>query len=158
MDPQITQYGRYHGELPPHLGDIPSSNGDNRRSIGFMSVSKGWSDVELQPGELAAVEVTGRDEIFGPPTFAIAIEGIADIGTFDPTSGEVGLYLGNDFDNPDAIVSHVEWGSSGHGRSGTAVAAQIWPDGGFVETSELTGAILATLIPPTDPEHWTSGG
>ena len=117
-----------------------------------------FPDVELQPGELAAVAVTGRDEIFGPPSFAIAIEGIADIGTFDPTSGEVGLYLGNDFDNPDAIVSYVEWGSSGHGRSQTAVSAQIWPDGGFVETSEETGAISATVLPPTDPTHWTDGG
>ncbi len=116
-----------------------------------------FPDVELQPGDLAAVAVTGRDDIFGPPSFAIAIEGVAAIGRLDPAGGEVGLYLGRDFGNPDAIVSYVEWGSSGHGRSGTAVGAQIWPDGGFVVTSEETGAISATVLPPTDPEHWSDG-
>lgn len=116
-----------------------------------------YPDVTVPPGELAAVAVTGRDDIFGPPSFAIAIEGLADIGPLDPTSGEVGLYLGNDFGNPDAIVSYVEWGSSNHARSETAVSAQIWLAGGFVQTSEETGAISATVLPPTDPAHWTDG-
>lgn len=117
-----------------------------------------FPDITVPPGELAAVAVAGRDDIFGPPSFAVAIEGVADLGPLDPASGEVGLYFGNDFGNPDAIISYVEWGSSGHGRSETAVSAQIWPGGGFVETSEETGAISATVLPPTDPAHWTDGG
>lgn len=116
-----------------------------------------FPDVELQPGESAAVAVPGRDDIFGPPSGAIAIEGVASIGSFDPTSGEVGLYSSGDFGSPEAIVSYIEWGNSGHGRSGTAVSAGIWSDGGFVATTEGTGAILATQIPPTDPSHWTTG-
>jgi len=112
--------------------------------------------VELQPGEAAAVSVGG--DVFVPPPGSIAIDGVAEIGPFDPTSGEVGLYRFDAFDDPDAIVSYVEWGSSGHGRSATAVNAGIWPDGGFVETSDVTGAILATSIPPTDPGDWISGG
>lgn len=114
-----------------------------------------FPDVELQPGEFAAVSVGG--DIFVPPAGAIVVEGVANIGPFDPISGEVGLYLRDQFENPDAIISYVEWGESGHGRSATAVSAGIWPDGGFVATSELTGAILATRIPPSDPAHWTSG-
>lgn len=114
-----------------------------------------FPDVEVQPGESAAVSVGG--DIFVPPPGAIAIEGVAGIGPLDPTDGEVGLYLDDAFGNPDAIVSYVEWGRSGHGRSETAVSAKIWPDGGFVETSEATGAILAAVIPPTEPAHWTSG-
>lgn len=115
-----------------------------------------FPDVELQAGESAAVSVGG--DVFAPPPGAIAIEGIAEIGPFDPTDGEVGLYRFDAFDDPDAIVSYVEWGSSGHGRSATAVSAGIWLDGGFVETSDATGAILATSIPPTDPGDWISGG
>jgi len=115
-----------------------------------------FPDVELQPGETAAVSIGG--DVFAPPPGAIAIDGIAEIGPFDPANGEVGLYRFDAFDDPDAIVSYVEWGSSGHGRSATAVSAGIWPDGGFVETSEVTGAILATSIPPTDPGDWISGG
>jgi hypothetical protein len=117
-----------------------------------------FPDVVVQPGEMAAISVTGRDDIFDPPSDAIAVEGVAELGTFDPASGEVGLYFGNAFDSADAIVSYVEWGNSGHGRSGTAVSAQIWPEGGFVDTSAETGAITATRIPPTDPEHWFNGG
>jgi hypothetical protein len=117
-----------------------------------------FPDVTVPPGESAAVAVTGRDDSFGPPSSAIEIEGIADIGPFDAASGEVGLYLGNDFSNPDAIVSYVEWGSSGHGRSETAVSARLWPAGGFVDTSAETGVMSATVLPPTDPAHWTGGG
>ncbi len=115
-----------------------------------------FPDVELQPGESAAVSVGG--DIFVPPPGAIAIEGVAAIGPFDPGNGEVGLYLGNAFSNSDAILSYVEWGSSGHGRSEVAVGAGIWPEGGFVPSTADTGAILATVIPSTDPSHWTSGG
>ena len=115
-----------------------------------------FPDVELQPGESAAVSVGG--DIFVPPPGAISIEGVAAIGPFDPGSGEVGLYLGNAFSNSDAILSYVEWGSSGHGRSDVAVGAGIWPEGGFVPSTADTGAILATVIPSTDPSHWTSGG
>ena len=114
-----------------------------------------FPDVVLQPGESAAISVGG--EIFVPPEGAIVIDEIAAIGPFDPASGEVGLYLGSDFSSPEAILSYVEWGSSGHGRSDTAVSAQIWPDGGFVPTTADSGAILATTIPATDPSHWIGG-
>jgi len=114
-----------------------------------------FPDVVLQPGESAAISVGG--DIFVPPEGAIVIDEIAAIGPFDPESGEVGLYLGSDFSSPEAIVSYVEWGSSGHGRSDVAVSAQIWPEGGFVPTTADSGAILATRIPATDPSHWTGG-
>ena len=114
-------------------------------------------DVELQPGEVAHVFVTGHDEMFGTRSGAVAVEGIANTGPFDPESGEIGLYGSNDFGSADAIVSYVEWGSSDHGRSGTAVEAGIWAIGGFVVTTADSGAILATTIPPTDPSHWFGG-
>jgi hypothetical protein len=114
-----------------------------------------FPDIVLQPGESAAVSVGG--DIFVPPPDAIVIEGIAAIGPFDPASGEVGLYSKRAFEDPSAILSYVEWGNSGHGRSATAVSAGIWPDGGFVPTTADSGAILATTIPSTDPTHWIGG-
>jgi len=114
-----------------------------------------FPDVVLQPGETAAVSVGG--DFFVPPEGAIVIEGVAEIGPFNPESGEVGLYFGSTFSDSNTILSYVEWGSSGHGRSDTAVAAQIWPDGGFVATTADSGAILATSIPATDPTHWIGG-
>ena len=114
-------------------------------------------DVELQPGEVAQVFVSGHDDIFGPRTGAIAVEGIANTGPFNPESGEIGLYNSNSFGSADAIVSYVEWGDGGHGRSDTAVEAGIWASGGFVATTADSGTILATTIPPTDPGHWIGG-
>jgi len=114
-------------------------------------------EVELQPGDIAQVFVTGHDELFGPRAGVIAVDGIASTGAFNPESGEVGLYNSNDFGSADAIVSYVEWGSGGHGRSDTAVEAGIWTSGGFVATTADSGAILATTTPPTDPAHWFGG-
>jgi hypothetical protein len=112
-------------------------------------------DVELAPGQAAAISTGG--DIFVPPPDAIAIDEIASIGILRSTGGEVALYFGADFSSSDDILSYVEWGSPRHTRSVPAVAAGIWPDGGFVPTTEDTGAILATQIPATDPTHWTSG-
>lgn len=112
-------------------------------------------DVELAPGQSAAI--SGGGDIFEPPAGAIAIEDPAKIGSLNASGGEVALFLGADFADPDDIVSYVEWGNAGHQRSVAAVGAGIWPEGGFVETTEDTGAILATLIPATEPDHWTSG-
>jgi len=64
------------------------------------------------------------------------------VGTFDPDGGEVGLYSSSSFGDANAILSYVEWGSTGHGRSSVAVAAGIWEAGDFVTVpSDLTGAI-----------------
>ena len=143
------------------LGQVVIQNvGDGPGSLGGLWLCQRPSyyefpDVVLQPGESAAVSVGGDGLV--PPPGAIAIEGIAAIGSLDPADGEVGLYQERAFDSPSAILSYVEWGTSGHGRSATAVSAGIWPDGGFVQTSADSGAILATTIPATDPTHWTGG-
>ena len=143
------------------LGKVVIQNvGGDAGSIGGLWLCQRPSyyefpDIVLQPGESAAVSVGG--DIFVPPPDSVVIEGIAAIGPFDPASGEVGLYSERAFDSSSAILSYVEWGNSGHGRSATAVSAGIWPDGGFVPTSADSGAILATTIPPTDPTHWSGG-
>lgn len=49
--------------------------------------------------------------------------------------GELGLYVAQDFSNPDTIVAYAEWGSDGHERASVAAEAGIWdgtaltPDG-----------------------------
>lgn len=114
-------------------------------------------DVTLQPGEVAQMFVSGHDDTFLPRDGVTFIDEVANTGPFNPETGEIGLYNSNSFGSPDAIVSYVEWGDAGHGRSDTAVAAGIWADGGFVATTADSGAILATTIPPTDPSHWFGG-
>jgi len=113
-----------------------------------------FPNVELAAGQSAAVSVGG--DVFLPPPGAVVIEGTAFIGPFSPAGGEVGFYSSNSFSNPNDIVSYVEWGSSGHGRSGTAVSAGIWLDGAFVETTADSTAIIADQLPAEGPDDWTS--
>ena len=95
--------------------------------------------LDLAPGESIQIAASG-----------------ASYGSLDPGSGEIGLYAGNSFGDADAIVSYVEWGDSGHGRSGTAVEAGIWTDGGFVATDGSTGTLTSDGT-ATSPDGWSAG-
>lgn len=68
--------------------------------------------------------------------------------------GEIGIYTSRDFGSADAIVRYVEWGSSGHGRSNTAVAAGVWEAGGFVDNGGAS--IQSTGSDPVSAADWSS--
>lgn len=112
---------------------------------------------EIPPIELApleAVAISAGGELFSPPPGAKVLDDVATIGTLNPESGEIGLYSSNSFGDSDAIVSYVEWGQSGHGRSSVAVSAGIWSEGSFVATDGASSAITALLLPAEDPVDW----
>jgi hypothetical protein len=52
--------------------------------------------------------------------------------TFNISDDEMGLYTNGPFGEPANILDYVEWGSTGHVRSATAVMAGIWTTGDFV--------------------------
>ena len=61
---------------------------------------------------------------------------------FSATDGEMGLYLNDSgFGNPATLIDYVEWGSTGHFRSGTAVSAGQWTTGAFVPDFSDCGAL-----------------
>ena len=78
------------------------------------------------------------------------------IGGLDPLDGEIGFYNAQSFGSSGAILSYVEWGSSGHGRSPVAVSASIWPDGAFVETTADTTTLIGSDLPATSPDSWAA--
>ncbi len=86
----------------------------------------------LEPGGTVAVGL-GDD----PPPDLVEYAEIVELGNalgpLTKDSGEIGLYNGAAFDNPNDMVDYVEWGSAGHGRSDVAVAAGIWVEGDFVD-------------------------
>jgi hypothetical protein len=55
--------------------------------------------------------------------------------------GELGLYNAQDFGNPNAMVSYVQWGSSGHEREVVATQANLWTQGDFIPTFPLTWSL-----------------
>jgi hypothetical protein len=113
-------------------------------------------DVALGPGEQVAIALDGDD--FAPPPGALTVDAVATVGTIDPASGELGLYSASQFDDATAMVSYVEWGSGGHGRSSVAVVAGIWTKGGFVTTTSATASLSATSVPATGPDDWSAAG
>lgn len=76
----------------------------------------------------------------------------ASFGSLDAADGEMGLYRNSSFGDSSAIAAYVEWGSSGHGRSSVAVAAEVWPEGGFVDTTGGPGSIVGDGTPT--PDAW----
>ena len=110
-------------------------------------------DVEVPAGGFVAISTGGS--VFLPPPGAITIDEIAAIGTLKPVDGEVGLYTSALFGSATDIISYVEWGSSGHGRSSVAVEAGIWS--GFVQTTADSVTILANTAPPAEAAHWDVG-
>ena len=111
-------------------------------------------DVEVPPGQFVAISTGGT--VFQPPPDAITIDQVATIGTLSPGDGEVGLYDSGNFGASTDILSYVEWGSSGHGRSSVAVEAGIWSDG-FVQTADDSVSISANTLPATEAAHWDVG-
>ncbi len=68
--------------------------------------------------------------------------------------GEMGIYTVADYENPDAILTYVEWGTADHQRSPVAVQAGIW-DGGVVEAGER---LVSNVDEPTAASNWSTEG
>lgn len=110
--------------------------------------------IDVGPGESVAISLGG--DVFVPPPGSLTIADQLNLGPITATSGEIGLYSSNAFGSAEAIVSYVEWGNSGHGRSGTAVEAGIWDDGGFVATTADTAGIQQDTIFSMAATGWSS--
>lgn len=106
--------------------------------------------VAVPAGQSYAISTGGS--VFLPPPGTIAAEEPALIGGVDPEDGEIGLYSSGGFADPGAILSYVEWGSTGHGRSSVAVGAGIWD--GFVATTSATTALEANNLAATSSVDW----
>ena len=109
--------------------------------------------VTLQPGEslLLSLGTAPPDDLPEGQQSAR----VGNLGGLSADNGEVALYRSRDFGNADDIISYVEWGSPDHGRSSLAVAAGIWPTGGFVTTT--SGSVgLFTLTGFANPDDWVA--
>ena len=113
-------------------------------SSGPVSLDDIWLCQRPTYSELGGVLEAGASMEFG------------GIGGLNADSGEAGLYIGRSFDSSDAIVSYVEWGESGHGRSSTASDGGVWPGGDFVDAGDAP-AIDATVDRPASAADWTVG-
>ncbi len=77
-------------------------------------------------------------------------------GSLNADSGEIGLYTSNSFGDPTSIIAYVEWGETGHARSGVAAEAGVWADALAVDTHGAL-MIVATEEQPTTAGGWAAG-
>ncbi len=66
--------------------------------------------------------------------------------------GELGIYNSQSFSSSAAIRAYVQWGSDGHGRTGTAVDAGVWTAGEFVDSGGA--GIVSSGSNPISASDW----
>jgi hypothetical protein len=69
-------------------------------------------------------------------------------------SGELALYTSGDFESSADIIRYVQWGTDSHGRTDTAVAGGVWPDGDFVDNQG--SSIKSSGSDPVSSADWSS--
>lgn len=69
-------------------------------------------------------------------------------------SGELALYTSGDFESSTDIIRYVQWGTDSHGRTDTAVAGGIWPEGDFVDNQG--SSIKSSGSNPVSSADWSS--
>ena len=99
-------------------------------------------DVVVQPGAVARVAVGG-----GSGLESVVLTN-ADL-ELSPSDGEIAIYESRDFDDPSKLRAYLEWGSSPHQATATAIAAGLWQPGSYAPT-----AANATRLYRTDANLW----
>jgi len=66
--------------------------------------------------------------------------------------GELGIYNSQSFSSSSAIQAYVQWGSDGHGRTGTAVSGGVWTAGEFVDNGG--SGIVSSGSNPISASDW----
>lgn len=114
-------------------------------------------DADVDPNGLVLCNFPAYAPIEGAPVIApgetITVDSGAHGVGLDAAAGEMGIYTVSEFENPDAMITYVEWGEGGHTRAPVAISAGVWADG-FVEPAD--GVISASVPNPTSPDDWAA--
>lgn len=131
------------GNLGPDAGDL----------TGFwIAVHPFYLEIPsmiIAPGKAIIVSIAEEAD----PELVIPAAGLLPV--LKSGSGEIGLYSSGGFGDPDAIVDYVEWGSTGHVRSGVAIEAGLWPtEQTIVIEGTATGLTAGSRSEP-GPQGWS---
>jgi hypothetical protein len=110
--------------------------------------------IELGPGEQALIGIarTAPPDLAG---FAAIVFLGPSIGDLDPDTGEVVLYQGTAFDDPESIVAYVAWGEGEHPTSTAAMAAGLWAEGS-VAVFDDAPSISSGVFPAVSSSDWAA--
>lgn len=145
------------GSAPPPAGTFPSAS-DQGRLFEIDEVglgSDGWLSLRnytSEPANLGGLFICQGDACVELPSAAVAPGEDARITSgdgsgldrvvmdragldFSPADGEIALYSTADTGDASAIRAYLEWGSTPHPLSATAVRAGLWLEGSFAPTA-----------------------
>jgi len=80
---------------------------------------------------------------------------VRDVGGTDPRGGEIALFSGDSFSDPDAMLDYVAWGTVGHDKTEIASEATLWGTGESIATNDDTVALLRTDPSTFGEVAWT---
>ncbi len=103
----------------------------------------------IAPGKAIIVSIAEESD----PELVIAAAGL--LPALKSGSGEIGLYSNGGFGDPAAIVDYVEWGSTGHVRSDTAIQAGLWPEDGAIVIDGTATGLTADDRSEPGPQGWS---
>jgi hypothetical protein len=81
-------------------------------------------------------------QIFSIAPRATILFSLRNVGGADRSGGEIALFAGDSFSDPDAMIDYVAWGRAGRDKSALASEAGLWGPDEFVETQSDTEVIL----------------
>lgn len=111
--------------------------------LGSMLLTNvGASNVRTQGLWVYQDGVSSEFQIFTIAPRASILFSLREVGGADPAGGEIALFAGDSFTDPDAMIDYVAWGPSGHDKSELASEAGLWGPGEYIETESDTVAIL----------------
>lgn len=88
--------------------------------------------------EMPDVEVAGGESAYIAASDENDLESVAGTWTemaLTPSDGELGIYASESTDDPDEVRSYLQWGSSPHTGTETAIEAGFWVEG-YAPSSE----------------------
>jgi hypothetical protein len=117
-------------------------------------------DIELAPLEIAWIAFGDGATLGGGAGIAeevVAMNG--RLGTARRAGGEMGLYNGSNFGDPELLLTYVAWGDPEQPRAQVAVDAGIWEEGAVLAVPSDAFGIqsVAPGRPAAGLEDWTAG-
>lgn len=86
-------------------------------------------DAEVSAGETVRVAVGDGSGLEG----VIATE--AAVGELRPSDGEIAIYASQEYDDPEALLVYLQWGSTPHDLTSVAVEAGLWREASYAPSS-----------------------
>jgi hypothetical protein len=79
---------------------------------------------------------------------------VRDLDGVDRSGGEIALFSSDAFDDEEAVLDYVAWGTSGHHLVDTGVVGGAWSEVGAVEVPGGTAALIRFDLQFFGPEGW----